>query len=1166
MSHKIIWTKNKMNLLDLYEQREPYQQAIDTLEQRRISDLEEKMDYLKKSYTKADSDEVRSAIKKRYNEYKSERDSYYAVKEAEQTPQQPPAKGLLKNKDLVTPQQRVAGATPQKPGMMGAVKDVVGGIKRFVKGEPDQGPTYEARSKKKSSNKTDDVQNLAVQRYLTKVRREHPSAYSDIEAISKHELDKEQKTQANLARVQQTQNSVAQQIAQANQVDQAQSQVIKDLENQVDTLSNTVKNISTVSAAPTEPTPTTPAPAVGMPVTQAPATSTRVAAQEPFQVPSQRPEEVPDQPKIDTAKLPKKDKKILPRVRKIQRSLEKRVDQYQTIRALKDTEKMEKMQADIADLQAKLDAETAKLSDQGQDVVQPSAQVIDIRDRLKGSGLDMTRTGTFGEQQSPVIGAMAQQLTKQPSPDEIYTRNMQAFTQAYEKTRGTKLNYGGSANIPLPFSDMDALVSTITAFPASQKGQIWKKLFTDPNYLNQFMDQYVEQRGLIEGDVINMAQQRQAPAQLKAYNLALEIMKAARDTRVSPAKVDQMKQILFKDFGTRIQKHPSGYYYITFQGRQVKLPDPETFSLEEHGGGIGPQQRWQDLMPETVTDVKQLWAQAYHKLAPKIERHRDSFLAGQLYDELENIAELHGAEREFKQMMNGARNRAHMEYDTNPGGFQNWFWFLPFEDEHVAEGDQWDSGDDVTVTHDDQSTTYQYKGYKFKVNGEEAQGEAWWFEPGDTWREADHYNYVYDESKGIDRFYNEDGQNVFNLSATNQNKVEQFVKAKAKDFVSTMVAQPNLPAMNEQEVAESTDDLKKRMSKLEALALAANRAGDDAKCKMYQQKIQSLKQKLSQSMAEGWSDAIVSRRTGQPRTPYSVYIKGKKWKDFANDDHARAVMDKLKAKFRADGRDPETVTIAPTDLSEDIVEGIRDTASATAVVACLLAGGSLSGCATAPQQTTAQQVLKTGQDVGRTVQTAKRITRAGAEEEVRQELRNLARGVSGQPGELNHSNILRIWRKIKGPSATQSEPQAPENYPAPPRQRMPQYEAREIHTREEFIKERDRLLRMITQETNPANKQILRSAIRQLENRAENEGWLAMQQRMIRETNQSSAAEDAILKRIFVAHKDLLVRYGPEKVMNAAEDVAYNVGDQEIGTSDVSGWVRLVEQILGARA
>jgi hypothetical protein len=88
---------------------------------------------------------------------------------------------------------------------------------------------------------------------------------------------------------------------------------------------------------------------------------------------------------------------------------------------------------------------------------------------------------------------------------------------------------------------------------------------------------------------------------------------------------------------------------------------------------------------ETVTDTRAGMAEIYRRLAPKIERYRDSFLAGQLYDELENYAELHGAEREFKQMMNGARNRAHMEYDTNPGGFHNWFWFLPFADEELSE-------------------------------------------------------------------------------------------------------------------------------------------------------------------------------------------------------------------------------------------------------------------------------------------------------------------------------------------------------------------------------------------------------------------------------------------------------------------------------------------------
>ena len=95
--------------------------------------------------------------------------------------------------------------------------------------------------------------------------------------------------------------------------------------------------------------------------------------------------------------------------------------------------------------------------------------------------------------------------------------------------------------------------------------------------------------------------------------------------------------------------------------------------------------RLEQGLAETVTDVKSQMAKVYNRLAPKIERHRDSFLAGQLYDELENIAELHGAEDEFKRMMAGARNRAHMDYDTNPGGFQNWFWYLPFEREELSE-------------------------------------------------------------------------------------------------------------------------------------------------------------------------------------------------------------------------------------------------------------------------------------------------------------------------------------------------------------------------------------------------------------------------------------------------------------------------------------------------
>lgn len=91
-----------------------------------------------------------------------------------------------------------------------------------------------------------------------------------------------------------------------------------------------------------------------------------------------------------------------------------------------------------------------------------------------------------------------------------------------------------------------------------------------------------------------------------------------------------------------------------------------------------------------MKDLHTELADKYRELAPKIEKYKDSYLAGQLYDALEAIAIEHGAELEFKRMLAGARNSAHMDYDTNPGGFQNWFWYLPFADDEtdVEEGKQ----------------------------------------------------------------------------------------------------------------------------------------------------------------------------------------------------------------------------------------------------------------------------------------------------------------------------------------------------------------------------------------------------------------------------------------------------------------------------------------------
>jgi len=61
------------------------------------------------------------------------------------------------------------------------------------------------------------------------------------------------------------------------------------------------------------------------------------------------------------------------------------------------------------------------------------------------------------------------------------------------------------------------------------------------------------------------------------------------------------------------------------------------------------------------------------------------------------------------------------------------------------------------------------------------------------------------------------------------------------------------------------------------------------------------------------------------------------------------------------------------------------------------------------------------------------------------------------------------------------------------------------------------------------------------------------------DTDEVSPVESAIINRITMAHTDLLAKFGPEAVMNAARDQADFVGDvDEIGSSDVSGWVKNV--------
>lgn len=63
---------------------------------------------------------------------------------------------------------------------------------------------------------------------------------------------------------------------------------------------------------------------------------------------------------------------------------------------------------------------------------------------------------------------------------------------------------------------------------------------------------------------------------------------------------------------------------------------------------------------------------------------------------------------------------------------------------------------------------------------------------------------------------------------------------------------------------------------------------------------------------------------------------------------------------------------------------------------------------------------------------------------------------------------------------------------------------------------------------------------------------------------EDSPVAQALTRRILLQRTDLLAKYGPEKVGQAIDEVADFVGDvDEIGSSDVSGWVKHVEQMLG---
>jgi hypothetical protein len=329
-------------------------------------------------------------------------------------------------------------------------------------------------------------------------------------------------------------------------------------------------------------------------------------------------------------------------------------------------------------------------------------------------------------------------------------------------------------------------------------------------------------------------------------------------------------------------------------------------------------------------------------------------------------------------------------------------------------------------------------------------------------------------------------------------------------------------------------------------------------------------QTLEDTVGEGWSDAMVARRTGRPRTPYSVYINGKKWKDFENDDHAENVANKLRAKFKSQGKDPSVITIAPTDMSE----GVEDYSGIYSPEAIALGKRFCDHYNITDDGDIQLAVEIIDSYLNEFKATSTPVDLKKIKSGVADAFRQVYRGMGPGP-------TFRKKFQEQGVAETALNPRDPQG----------DYEAKRkaLHdlSLNKDVDQQAVLQRRLDLDREATSKKVA-EAQTDYQKRRQRERDIdagrpvkalpknpqtdyarkrAQDKRDMElgEDQDTSGVERAILNRIMVAHTDLLMKFGPEKVMQAAEEVAYNVGDvDEIGTSDVSAYVHQVKQILGA--
>jgi len=93
--------------------------------------------------------------------------------------------------------------------------------------------------------------------------------------------------------------------------------------------------------------------------------------------------------------------------------------------------------------------------------------------------------------------------------------------------------------------------------------------------------------------------------------------------------------------------------------------------------------QWQNMDPKSARRLLSV----YRDLSSDLEQHGDEEQASALYKELASTAREEGVQSEFRNLCHAAQQSAHMDFDTNPGHFKNWFPYVGELLDHVAEED-----------------------------------------------------------------------------------------------------------------------------------------------------------------------------------------------------------------------------------------------------------------------------------------------------------------------------------------------------------------------------------------------------------------------------------------------------------------------------------------------